>query len=1582
MSTLPGPGTSSRSRAPSSGAPRNDMGSVSATDAHLIMSGKTVGAGAGAPANAAVSGVPGSMNSQDIPPDMLMLLQKLEEDFTVNKSIDQWTYINRREEIMQSVNRLHQQQQVETQIDPDLLETPLHPRKSAEFLKEHKFSSERLLDILASRATVYKTEQAFMVLDSKGKEVSSITWEKLYLKAVKVAYEIRHKSTLKVGDTVVLLYKDGEVSEFVVALLACFMTGVTAIPIHQDISLHEVLDIINLTSTKLVLYSEIVAKELDKLNAQSQKINWPAKLLRWRTTEFGSAKKSELTHWNSRESKKDEATSTTQLAYVEFSRSPVGELRGIALSHRTILHQMNCLNVSLSSMPDSGGGLQRSYKEHRKNKKVVLATLDIRFSIGLILGVLFTIYSGNVLIWAPQRVMEIQGLYANIISKCRASLLLADYIGLKRVTYDYQSSPNATRYFSKTHRVDFSSVKWVLVNALTIDGEFIEILAQRYLRPLGCQHPESAIIPMLTLSEYGGMVISLRDWIGGKDKLGLPETSEEDESSSSDLSAVLIDKEALSRNLVQVIDTNPSSSDEIPHNALRVDAFGYPLPDATLAVVNPESSILVSKGELGEIWIDSPCLSGGFYGLRKESKSIFHAKCRDANGMLEMDFLRTGLLGFTFNGKVFVLGLYEDRIRQRVSWIDQKLYTKLNKDLVIGNGSRYHYSSHLLATLASEVRQVYDCTIFDVFIGNEYLPVAIVEAEVIRKLVDDSGNADPSGGASSANSKGGENEASQLNAIPLNEPVLNSIAQKCFDTLYKRHFLRLYCVVVVDCDTLPKIMRSGGREIANMLCKKRFLEGSLRAEFVKFFVQKSISMIPHGEDVIGGIWSPYVSELRNLALEMFPSQYSTIDYREKSLDDKTGAPLTDFKTIVDILKFRVASSGDSIAFLNTDNGGKSSSKPLTWKKFEHRAYAVCSYLIEKTTVKPGQYVILMYSLSEEFVVAVYACLMCGIIPVPMLPFDSNRIGEDFPAFVGVIRDFDITEILVNEEVEKFLKNGPVADALKKFTHRRVKVNIKNTVKLNKVSNVASLNSKIAKYQAAVNFRDENTTALVWLNFTSDHYRVGATLSHKNIIGICKVFKETCNLSSKSAIVGCVRHSSGIGFVQSALLGVFLGTTTYLTSPFSYAESPLAFFLSLARYKVKDVFVTEQMLKYAAIKFSPKGFNLNNLKNMMISTENRVEIDLLRKIAKVFSPTKLSAASMSTVYNHYFNPIISTRSYMTVAPVDLYLDPIALRQGYVSVVNQAEVPNALHIQDSGMVPVCTEIAIVNPESRKICKEGEFGEIWVCSEANLTSFTNGPKGPVDKFNQVQFNGVIADGNPNVTYLRTGDLGFLHHISITKNGATADGQPPEITSFQPLFILGKIADTFEVMGLHHFPIDIENTIESCHGDIFKNGSCIFKCSDYTVVVCESKRHRYFASLVPLIVNTVLSKHHIVVDVVAFIRKGEFPISRLGTKQRARIVDAWVQGVIPIIASYGVNYGENSMIKLVKDIDVVARDHPITGLRNPALSYYDTDLEDMEDIFDDNREGLILNDDISSRERRAEFTVSNYSTSTGSDD
>ena len=57
------------------------------------------------------------------------------------------------------------------------------------------------------------------------------------------------------------------------------------------------------------------------------------------------------------------------------------------------------------------------------------------------------------------------------------------------------------------------------------------------------------------------MVISLRDWIGGKEKLGMSMKDDD----SNDLSSVLIDKEALSRNIVKIVEINPSN-DDIGHD--------------------------------------------------------------------------------------------------------------------------------------------------------------------------------------------------------------------------------------------------------------------------------------------------------------------------------------------------------------------------------------------------------------------------------------------------------------------------------------------------------------------------------------------------------------------------------------------------------------------------------------------------------------------------------------------------------------------------------------------------------------------------------------------------------------------------------------------------------------------------------------------------------------------------------------------------------------------------------------------------------------------------------------------------------
>lgn len=72
--------------------------------------------------------------------------------------------------------------------------------------------------------------------------------------------------------------------------------------------------------------------------------------------------------------------------------------------------------------------------------------------------------------------------------------------------------------------------------------------------------------------------------------------------------------------------------------------------------------------------------------------------------------------------------------------------------------------------------------------------------------------------------------------------------------------------------------------------------------------------------------------------------------------------------------------------------------------------------------------------------------------------------------------------------------------------------------------------------------------------------------------------------------------------------------------------------------------------------------------------------------------------------------------------------------------------------------------------------------------------------------------------------------------------------------------------------------------------------------VVLVEVARKAYLASIVPVIVNAILNEHQIIADIVAFVNKGDFPRSRLGEKQRGKILAGWVSRKMRTIAQFAI--------------------------------------------------------------------------------
>ena len=82
----------------------------------------------------------------------------------------------------------------------------------------------------------------------------------------------------------------------------------------------------------------------------------------------------------------------------------------------------------------------------------------------------------------------------------------------------------------------------------------------------------------------------------------------------------------------------------------------------------------------------------------------------------------------------------------------------------------------------------------------------------------------------------------------------------------------------------------------------------------------------------------------------------------------------------------------------------------------------------------------------------------------------------------------------------------------------------------------------------------------------------------------------------------------------------------------------------------------------------------------------------------------------------------------------------------------------------------------------------------------------------------------------------------------------------------------------------------------------SAVFQAGGLVVVLVEVVRKAYLASIVPVIVNAILNEHQLVVDIIAFVSRGDFPRSRLGEKQRGKILASWVTRKMRTIAQFGI--------------------------------------------------------------------------------
>ncbi|GAA5813196.1 hypothetical protein MFLAVUS_006670 [Mucor flavus] len=1319
------------------------------------------------------------------------------------------------------------------------------------------------------------TKDAFTLVDARGKEPISLSWEKLNARAEKIARSIKSKGKVNYGDRVALIYRKSEVLDFIPALFGCFLAGVTAVPINAAEDLSELSFILTLTNIYLILTTEYNQRAFTK-DMQAKSIEFPPSIRWWRTNDLGT--------WypDSKKAADYPPIRVPEIAYIEYAKANNGELKGVTVTHDSIMEQCAAFQAATTEtvVTVEANNVTVKPKRAARSPETMVTYFEPRQQIGLVISVLHSVYAGTNTIFASSSIIDTPAIWIYVLSKYKATIALADYAALRYITNYYQSHSKEVKNHSKKIVPDLSSLRNLIVDTNTVNPELNEYVADKLLRPLcNTDNPLQVVCPVLSLPEHGGKILSMRDNLGPafteefveRDEIAFEDGQQVSRpvittqsvlahGGSRDVFSCLFDAQALKANKVMVLaagnDARKAENLNEP-GRVRVEAFGFCMPKTTVAIVDPNTATLCPPDTFGEVWMDSPAIAGGFWALPKHTECIFNARplvVPSENLYPQVygeNFLRTGLCGTVIGGRLFILGTYEDRIRQQ----------RFGADFGIED---YYYASDLLNTIRKRAR-IEQCTIFEILVKKQHLPVIACETSAPR--------AD-----------------------------LLRIATEVDEALIEFHGLRAYAIIFVGAKGLPKQIIHGRRSIHPLLTKRHFLQGQLAVRYIKIDVDRTIFNLAYNEDPSTDMWLSglaYETAIRSGAIMPHPQpQHTGMEKVSNVVDERTEYDISRFTNIVDVLQWRTAMYPEEIAYIvSSQSGANVNTKQYSWKKISYKAATVAAHLTKKG-LKRNTKVLVVMPFGIEYILCIYACLSVGVIPVPLEQVDPilqpNRVNEFASLMIQVIQDLGIAAMLTNSAGDDVMRHHAVKAAIRAAIPLKFK--LPDTVNISKAPKHHKTLGKESGFMVRPDWitNDRLTPTIILVQNSSDGLQCYTYIGHDTILNQCRTQKMTCQMKSQRGIVTTgLGTYEGLGFLYALFCGVYVGCSTVLIPSADFYINPISFFESLQRYKTKDTFLTNALVQFAMNRIDAndgKQVNLKGVQNLMLSNDNRPKPLLYQHMARYFARQRLDKEAINTVYSHVANPMITTRSYMLMEPISLSVDPYWLRQRIIRPLGPEEEPYGILLNDSGIVPSNTMVAIVNPETHIVCPSNTLGEIWVCSDSNAKTYHN-----LDTATHVQkFEATIAGNDPSVKYMRTGDYGFLWSVRRRVDNRM---MAPMLEEGQCLYVLGPINETLVRNGLMYFPLDVELSIERCHRTIPSGGSIVFQDREEIVAVVSIKANEYALSVVPLVVNSILENHLFLVDTVVIVHPNHFPRSRFGDKMRRRAKTLFVDKKLTVV-------------------------------------------------------------------------------------
>ncbi len=293
------------------------------------------------------------------------------------------------------------------------------------------------------------------------------------------------------------------------------------------------------------------------------------------------------------------------LAILQYTSGSTGSPKGVMLTHRNVL--ANCEMIIDGFEPG---------REFR-----VMAWLPAYHDMGLVGGILQPMYFGrSATLMSPMAFLQRPSRWLQNISKLGIQISGGP-------NFAYQLCVDKIDD-AELVGVDLSCWKIAFNGAEPIRPATLDAFAKRFAK-FGFER--SSFIPCYGMAETTLMVT-------GGPREGSPVVKS--------FNGAKIDK--------KIVEEVPSDHSD----ARELVGCGRVLPGETVKIVDPHSMLPLEGGGIGEIWVQSPSVGQGYWQAAVPTANTFGGMTADGQG----PFLRTGDLGFLYQGQLYISGRLKDMI--------------------------------------------------------------------------------------------------------------------------------------------------------------------------------------------------------------------------------------------------------------------------------------------------------------------------------------------------------------------------------------------------------------------------------------------------------------------------------------------------------------------------------------------------------------------------------------------------------------------------------------------------------------------------------------------------------------------------------------------------------------------------------------------------------------------------------------------------------------------------------------------------------------------------------------------------------